>query len=440
MSKTWDSTLTDSLAQTAAKPRWTARVVAIAGKPVNLQPVELAPVTPIGRAVESSGPTAGITLRDPRVSRLHASIEIVRGAAKIARHGEGKLLLNGVAGEGGALEDGAFVVLGQSAIVVRHRPPDQEELPAWGLLGDSPGIRAVRRVVRLVGPTASTVLILGESGTGKEVVARALHEASRRKGPMISVNASAIPATLAESHLFGHVTGAFTGATSAGTGVFRAAEGGTLFLDELAELPAELQPKLLRVLEERVAVPVGSTKGIPVDVRVISATNKDLLAEVDAGRFRGDLYARLSDFTLELPALRERREDILTLLARDLGDDAPPLSQELLVDLLARPYRFHVRELRKLATQLKVRGADAERLTLDMIDRPEGAPPTPPPAAPEEGAEAALGAVPTKEELEGMLARHRGVIELVAKETGRSRRQVHRWLEKYGIDLAPFRT
>jgi transcriptional regulator with GAF, ATPase, and Fis domain len=259
------------------------------------------------------------------------------------------------------------------------------------------------------------------------------------------VNTSAIPAQLAEAHLFGHVAGAYTGATTAGAGLFRSADGGTLFLDEIGELALELQPKLLRVLEDRTVIPVGSTRGVRVDVRVVCATNRDLLAEVDAGRFRGDLYARICDFTLELAPLRERREDVLTLLARDLGPDAPPLSQELLASLLERPWRFNVRELRKIAKQLEVRGAGAERLALDMLDAPTPqaalAPVEAPRVAEAQGAEddARMKAVPTKDELVAMLTRHQGVIELVARETGRSRRQVHRWLEKHGIDLTKYR-
>jgi transcriptional regulator with GAF, ATPase, and Fis domain len=400
----------------------------------------------VGRAVTDGG----LVLDDPRVSRRHAIVEIDRDRARIRLDGGASLRLDGRAGDGGEIVDGSVVVLGASALVFRHRTPEATSPEAssatrWGILGDAPATRMLRRTIATVARTDATILVHGESGTGKELVASAIHEASGRKGPLVPVNTSAIPAQLAEAHLFGHVAGAYTGATTAGAGLFRSADGGTLFLDEIGELALELQPKLLRVLEDRTVIPVGSTRGVRVDVRVVCATNRDLLAEVDAGRFRGDLYARICDFTLELAPLRERREDVLTLLARDLGPDAPPLSQELLASLLERPWRFNVRELRKIAKQLEVRGAGAERLALDMLDAPTPqaalAPVEAPRVAEAQGAEddARMKAVPTKDELVAMLTRHQGVIELVARETGRSRRQVHRWLEKHGIDLTKYR-
>ncbi|MBX7195843.1 MAG: sigma 54-interacting transcriptional regulator [Sandaracinaceae bacterium] len=446
MSRTYDSTLGDSVPTQRATTRWTARVVAIAGRAADEEPRELrAGITPIGRAVGA----AGIALDDPRVSRQHASIEVGRDGASVTLDGGASLRLDGQAVSSGPIGDGSVLLLGASAIVFRHRPPEPPSPEAWGILGHSPSVRLLRRTIAMIARTGSTILVTGESGTGKELVASAIHEASGRKGPLVASNTSAIPAQLAEAHLFGHVAGAYTGATTSGPGLFRSADGGTLFLDEIGELAPELQPKLLRVLEDRVVVPVGSTKGVRVDVRVVCATNRDLLAEVDAGRFRGDLYARISDFTLELAPLRDRREDVLRLLARDLGPDAPPLTHDLLASLLERAWRFNVRELRKVATQLKVRGEGAERLTHDMLDAPTPAAslaaiggPRPAravaaPAASDDDDKAR--AIPTEEALIAMLERHRGVVEFVARETGRSRRQVHRWIEKYGLDLAKFR-
>jgi DNA-binding NtrC family response regulator len=446
MTKTWDSTLGDSLEPVRARPKWTARIVAIGGRVVDERPFVLSPGrTEVGRAVapiDGQPGRGGIALKDPRVSRSHAILDLDGKSLAVARCGDAVVRVDGAVRDESALSDGSVLVLGASALVFRYRPLDEEpSVPSWGLLGDAPSTRALRRTIRMIGPTPSTVLLLGESGTGKELAARALHEASGRKGPLVAVNTSAIPATLAEAHLFGHVAGAYTGATTASSGVFRAADGGTLFLDELADLPAELQPKLLRVLEDQVVVPVGTTKGTTVDVRVICATNKDLLGEVDAGRFRGDLYARISDFTVELPPLSARREDILSLLSRELGADPPPLSPELLAELLSRPYRFNVRELKKLGTQLRVRGAGEAKLTIDMIDRaagPEERTPSSSPSSPSRAPEEAAR-VPTQAELEAMLAEHHGVIEEIAQRTGRSRRQVHRWLEKYGLDVDRYR-
>jgi len=182
------------------------------------------------------------------------------------------------------------------------------------IIGSSAPMKAVFRVIRRVAPTDITALILGETGTGKELVARELHRLSDRAGkPFISINCGAIPENLLESELFGHKKGAFTGAVADKIGKFQAAGGGTLFLDEIGEMPAALQVKLLRVLQERVVERVGEFQGTPIDIRVIAATNKDLDEQVSGGRFREDLFYRLNEVTLSLPPLRERGEDIIQL-------------------------------------------------------------------------------------------------------------------------------
>lgn len=182
------------------------------------------------------------------------------------------------------------------------------------LIGNSKDIRLVRSLIDKVAPSPATVLITGESGTGKEVVARQIHERSGRKGPFVAVNCGAIPDHLLESELFGHERGAFTGAVSARSGRFEQARGGTFFLDEIGDMPAVMQVKLLRVLEERVIERVGGSKSIPVDVRVIAATHRDLPERIATGRFREDLYYRLSVFPIEVSALRKRPEDIPPLV------------------------------------------------------------------------------------------------------------------------------
>ncbi|HEB77252.1 MAG TPA: sigma-54-dependent Fis family transcriptional regulator [Methylothermaceae bacterium] len=184
------------------------------------------------------------------------------------------------------------------------------------LTGDSPAIQQTRRLIEQVADTDVTVLILGESGTGKEVIARNLHyHSSRRHKPFVPVNCGAIPGELLESELFGHEKGAFTGALSARQGRFEMAEGGTLFLDEIGDMPLAMQVKLLRVLQERCFERVGSNRTIHCDVRVIAATHRNLEEEIQAGRFREDLYYRLNVFPIEVPALRQRREDIPALVA-----------------------------------------------------------------------------------------------------------------------------
>jgi DNA-binding NtrC family response regulator len=192
-----------------------------------------------------------------------------------------------------------------------------------GIVGDSRALRDVLAKVDMVAPSMTTVLICGETGTGKELIARAIHERSQRSHvPMVKLNCSAMSAGLIESELFGHVKGAFTGATDRRIGRFELADGGTFFLDEVSELSLEAQVKLLRVLQEREFEPVGSARTVRVDVRVIAATNRDLRADVDAGRFRADLYYRLNVFPIEVPPLRRRREDIQMLAAHFLDRSA----------------------------------------------------------------------------------------------------------------------
>ena len=183
-----------------------------------------------------------------------------------------------------------------------------------GIVGSSPALRAVLNQVRMVAPTGATVLIEGETGTGKELIARAIHmHSERRQRPFVKVNCAAIPAELLESELFGHERGAFTGALAQRIGRFEAANGGTLFLDEIGDMPVHLQTKLLRVLQEEEFERVGGSRTIKVDVRIVAATNRDLKAMVEENKFRPDLYYRLAVFPLNIPPLRERREDILLL-------------------------------------------------------------------------------------------------------------------------------
>jgi len=221
------------------------------------------------------------------------------------------------------------------------------------IIGSSPALQAALRKVAAVAPTDSTVLIHGETGTGKELFARALHaQSARRDKPMIKLNCSAISAGLVESELFGHVKGAFTGATERRMGRFELADGGTLFLDEVSELPLETQAKLLRVLQEQEFEPVGSSKTIKVDVRVIAATNRELVSDVRSGRFRSDLYYRLNVFPVDLPSLRERPEDIASLathfmhrMARKLGKPLESIAPATLSKLNDYSWPGNIRDL-----------------------------------------------------------------------------------------------
>ncbi len=220
-------------------------------------------------------------------------------------------------------------------------------------IGKSKRFLDVLKLAEHVAPTDSTVLIQGESGTGKEVIARYVHNLSNRvDGPFMSINCGALPENLLESELFGHVKGSFTGAVRDKQGLFAAARGGSFFLDEVGEMPPSLQVKLLRVLQEREAIPVGATEAIPVDVRIIAATNRVLEEEIRRGNFRSDLFYRLNVIALNLPPLRERRDDLLLLiefllqnLAVENGSDPKALASEALDAVMVYEWPGNVREL-----------------------------------------------------------------------------------------------
>ncbi|WP_207061530.1 sigma-54 dependent transcriptional regulator [Motiliproteus sp. SC1-56] len=224
-----------------------------------------------------------------------------------------------------------------------------------GMVGNSEAVREIGQLIARVAPTPSVVLIEGESGTGKELVANAIHKLSKRSGSFVPVNCGAIAPDLIESELFGHIKGSFTGAQQTREGLFSYADGGTLFLDEIGEMPLLMQAKLLRALEERRIRPVGSERELPVNVRVIAATNRNLEEEVAEGRFREDLFYRLNVLCLRVPPLRERREDIALLvhhfsrhLAESLGLPEIPFSHEDLRQLEAYEWPGNVRELRNM--------------------------------------------------------------------------------------------
>lgn len=235
------------------------------------------------------------------------------------------------------------------------------------MVGTSDAMAEVFSLVSKVADTEATILITGESGTGKELVARAIHEqSSRRNLPFIAINCAAIPGELLESELFGHIKGSFTGAIKDQQGKFQQADGGTIFLDEVCDLPLVMQPKLLRVLQEKEVLPVGSGKTQKIDVRVVAATNLDIEELVAAGRFREDLYYRLSVIPIHLPPLRQRMEDIPLLLrhfAVRVGSPHVIFSKETLEALRAYPWPGNVRELENMVTRLMIlREADIIRM------------------------------------------------------------------------------
>ena len=429
--------------------------VVYSGKDVLVPPEVYTPrrgATRIGRGIED-----GISLpRDRRVSRIHATFH-KDPAGKLHIVDEGSrngTLVNGCRKSEAPLGDGDVIAIGDSYLIVRAMPPELRDAPVPALVGISPTTCAARAAVFEAGPTTATVLLLAESGCGKEVAARALHEISRRSGPFVAVNCSALPESLAESQLFGQVTGAFTGAT-ARPGLFRAAHGGTLFLDELGDLPLAIQPKLLRVLEEHAVLPVGATETIPIDVRVIAATNHDLGAGIAQQRFRGDLYARLAQLEIRLRPLRDRREDVLLLLAHALGANTTRLTPRLAEALLLHDWPFNVREVFSVAQQLQIRAAEAELFDFPLVADRIG-PSTAPanleqlqPASvvsttlPARGSEANCDndreSVPSRADLEAMLEAHHGVVAAIARMVRRSRKQVYRWISSHGLDIRQYR-
>jgi len=317
------------------------------------------------------------------------------------------------------------------------------------LVGDSRPMEEVRAFVARVGPTDVTVLVYGETGTGKEVVARRLHLASPRASrPFVALNAACVPRELFESELFGHKKGSFTGASSDRLGLFREADSGTLFIDELAELPLESQAKLLRALETRTVRGVGEPRETPIDVRIVAATNRDLWSEVRAGRFREDLYFRVSVFPILLPPLRDRPEDLAPLAAHLLGRlTGPPhrLEREAAEALRAHEWPGNVRELLNVLRRASL-FAQGEVIDAPLLRRmlaasvfaharPERTPSRPPPAAPAADPESGslLLADVERQHIERVLDALDGNITKAAQALGIDRRTLQRKLRSWGI-------
>jgi DNA-binding NtrC family response regulator len=269
--------------------------------------------------------------------------------------------------------------------LARHVPPAGGTPEAEEFLASDPAMLRVLAQLENAAVTDATIRIVGESGTGKDRLARRIHRLSpRRRGGYVVVSCAALPPALAESELFGHARGAFTGAHRARVGQIAAADGGTLVLDEIGDLALELQPKLLRVLQERELTPVGSRKSIPVDLRVVATSQRELDAEVAAGRFREDLYYRLDVITLRVPPLRERRADLpllaeafLKRFAREAGEEPARLAPDSLARLAARPFRGNVRELENLMRRAALL-FPGRVVDLSRLERP--APPSDPEA------------------------------------------------------------
>ncbi len=433
---------------------------------------EFVPLPPDGLRLGRGTELFGEPVTDGRMSRRHAEIVRDRRQDRWVLRDLGSS--NGTYVQGKRIESAAVLLPGDVVrlggtffvfVELAGDPTGPEPPPALGLVGESEGMLAVRRTIARVAPHDSSVLINGETGTGKEVVARAIHAASGRSGDFIAINCGAVSGGVLESELFGHVKGAFTGAQQARKGLFRAADGGTLFLDELGEMPSELQVKLLRVLESNVVRPVGGTKEEKVDVRVLAATNRDLVADVRAKRFRSDLFARLHQWPIQLPPLRERREDI-PLVSRALlqrkGCTAP-LAPDLVETLMLHPWPLNVRGLANVLSVALIGAEPNESLDVtpevtrlleaeSALLRPASdraisavlsSGPVTLPDPMDLGATRPMikqvAVLPEPDVLAAALREKKGSVAATARALGCSRQQLYRLIESLGWDLDDYR-
>jgi transcriptional regulator with PAS, ATPase and Fis domain len=385
-----------------------------------------------------------LVIEDPAVSRLHAELEPLDSGLWVrdleSRNGtfvQGVRVIRACIPEGGVLQ------LGATALTVSYAP-EPTPVEIWPeahfgpMVGASVPMRELFARLARVARAEATVLIQGETGTGKELAAQAIHEASARAaGPFVIIDCGALPETLLEAELFGHRKGAFTGAVEARAGAIEAADGGTVFLDEIGELPLAMQPKLLRVLESRTVRRVGETNQRPVDVRFLSATNRDLRTMVNTRAFREDLYFRLAVLPVTIPPLRERPADILALVHHFLPEQArSAVTPQMMRELAGRPWLGNVRELRNFVERALALGAD-EALALS--------------GAAAGGAETdvqfppALLALPYKEMrervllaaerayVEALLARHERDVSAAAAAAGLNRTYLYRLVARHRL-------
>ncbi len=383
---------------------------------------------------------------DSQLSRRHAEVRLDRGRWVVRDLGSrnGTWVNGARLTDERALEPGDVIRLGSSLMIYARQAADSDGAQAAApmLVGDSDKIAAVRRAIGTVAGKHRAVLITGETGTGKELVAEALHRKSERPGRLVAVNCGAFSEDILASELFGHVRGAFTGAVKDQPGVFRAADRGTLFLDEIGEMPLPLQAKLLRVLEVGKVRPVGGTEDVPVDVAIVAATNRDLVTEVRQQRFRSDLYARLGQWLIQVPPLRERRDDIPALVRHMLDrcdSSGSAMTSELCEALFLHPWPLNVRGLfnvLSIAALATPRGAPldlypevAAALEAGSIVKP-----------PEAQASTRPRSVPPAAALRKTLDQYHGQISAAARHLGCTRQQLYRWLEKRGIDRNDFRS
>lgn len=398
----------------------------------------------IGREVD---PQKGLRLEGRQVSGLHARV-VKRKSGYLLRDAGSTngTYVNLQRIEEHQLRSGDVIRIGGTLLIYLEEAqclyPSYPEIQKI-IAGNSASVRELRHQLAQLATRNESVLLLGETGTGKELAAEALHVMSRRPGSLVAVNCAAISPDLAESMLFGHLRGAFSGATRDHAGYFRDADQGTLLLDELGEMQLDLQPKVLRALETKNVKPVGSSTEERVDVRVIGATNRDLRVEIDNERFRLDLHARFP-YKLRLPPLRERREDILPLFAQFLGKPVNELPVRKAFALLVYPWPQNVRELLNAAKNASLLGIGADNEDISRwVEHLRPLATTP--SSEDKESETALAlrhsAKPPVSEaiLRNRLIQENGIQARVAKALGRSVRQVKRLFEKFRLNPQDFK-
>jgi transcriptional regulator with AAA-type ATPase domain len=404
------------------------------------------------RAISLEGRRLVVRAEDAWMSSTHARFLRAAGGWILEDAGsKNGSLVDGRATRRAALDEGSLVELGHTFFLLRAGLPVEagepivcdaasSPPPAPGFATISPALERVLARLPAVARAGIPVLIEGETGTGKEVAARALHALSGRGGDFVAVNCGALPASLLEDALFGHKRGAFSGASEDRPGLVRASDGGTLFLDEIGELPAPAQAALLRALDQREVLPVGATRPVPVDLRVVAATHRPLARMVEAGGFRRDLYMRLAGYRVALPKLSERREDLGLLAGALLARLGPEVAARAAMQpkaaraLFACAWPGNVRQLEKcLSAAVAVAGGGV--IGIDHLpEEVRAAPPSLRATALDEEDAA------QRERLIALLGEHQGNVSAVARALGKARMQVQRWMKRYGIDPEAFRS
>jgi transcriptional regulator of aromatic amino acid metabolism len=407
----------------------------------------------VGRGSQRSfvrqGTTATLSVPDDEISRKHLAVRRQVGGWEVVDLGsKNGILVNGTPVDSISLTDGDLIEAGGTLLMFREEDSGPDGAPDRDLAVETATPITFRTVnVELEGRVRQltkiargnvSVLIRGETGTGKELIARAIHDISARRGPFVPINCGELPRNLIESELFGHKRGAFSGASENRDGLVRSAHGGTLFLDEVAELPEESQATLLRVLQEGEVRPIGAHGAVKVDIRVVAATHQDILMRCVAGRFRQDLYARLAGFEMMLPALRDRLEDLGTLIAAILPRVASEPERITLDHYAARAlFRYawplNIRELEQ-ALRVAVALTDTGEIQLEHLSEAiRTYTPWSPVAAmkPEDRI--------VRDHLITLLREHGGNVSAVGRRMGKAPMQIRRWCQHMQIELSQFR-